>query len=91
MLSISDEVQHGIIKVILYILFISSFITIIAFVAGQGWFGVLIERLHWSYDTLEVVRNMLVQVFIGAGIVSFLSSISAVTILLFGESGNGKG
>jgi hypothetical protein len=91
MLNLSDEAQHGIVKVILYIFFVSAFITIITFMAGQGWFGVFIERLLWSYETLEVMRNMLVQVFIGAGIVSFLSSISAVTILLFGESGNGKG
>ena len=71
------------IKVVLYVFFISAFLTIITFMLGQGWFNVFIEKLNWSYETLETVRNILVYVFVGAGIVSFISSTTAVILLIF--------
>jgi hypothetical protein len=50
---------------------------------GQGWFNVFIEKLNWPYETLEMVRNILVNVFVGAAIASFISSITAVVLLIF--------
>ena len=70
-------------KVILYVFFISAFLTIIVFMIGQGWFNVFIERLNWPYETLEIVRNILVKVFTGSAIASFISSITAVVLLIF--------
>ena len=70
-------------KAALYIFFISAFLTIIVFMVGEGWFNVYIERLHWPYETLEMVRNILVKVFVATGIVSFISSIAAVFLLIF--------
>ena len=70
-------------KVILYVFFISAFLTIITFMLGQGWFNVFIEKLNWPYETLEMVRNILVNVFVGAAIASFISSITAVVLLIF--------
>ncbi len=70
-------------KVILYVFFISAFLTIITFMVGQGWFNVFIEKLNWPYETLEMVRNILVQVFTGSAITSFISSITAVVLLIF--------
>ncbi len=70
-------------KVILYVFFISAFLTIITFMVGQGWFNFLIERLNWPYETLEMVRNILVQVFTGSALASFISSITAVVLLIF--------
>ena len=51
--------------------------------AGQGWFNVLIDKLNWSYETLEMVRNILVKVFTVSAVTSFISSIISVAILLF--------
>ena len=70
-------------KVALYIFFISAFLTIIVFMVGQGWFNVYIEQLNWPYQTLEMVRNILVKVFMGSAIASFISSITAVVLLIF--------
>lgn len=70
-------------KVILYVFFISAFLTIIVFMIGQGWFNFLIEQLNWPYETLEMVRNILVKVFMGTAIASFISSITAVVLLIF--------
>jgi hypothetical protein len=70
-------------KVILYVFFISAFLTIITFMLGQGWFNIYIEKLSWPYETLEIVRNILVNVFIAAAIASFISSITAVVLLIF--------
>ncbi len=83
MVNNSKETWNAILKVILYIFFISAFITIIVFITGQGWFNVLIDKLNWSYETLEIVRNILVKVFIVSAITSFISSIISVAILLF--------
>ena len=71
-----------ILKVILYIFFVSAFITIIVFAAGQGWFNTLIQKFNLSYDTLEFIRQILVKVFIASAITSFISSVTAVAILL---------
>ena len=79
----SKETWNAILKVILYIFFISAFTTIIVFMAGQGWFNVLIDKLNWSYETLEMVRNILVKVFTVSAVTSFISSIISVAILLF--------
>ncbi len=70
-------------KVILYVFFISAFLTIIVFMIGQGWFNVFIERLNWPYETLEMVRDILVKVFTGSAVASFISSITAVVLLIF--------
>ena len=70
-------------KVILYVFFISAFLTIIVFMIGEGWFYFLIEQLNWPYETLEMVRNILVKVFMGSAIASFISSITAVILLIF--------
>ena len=70
-------------KVILCVFFISAFLTIIVFMVGQGWFNVFIERLNWPYETLEMVRNILVKVFVVTAIASFISSITAVVLLIF--------
>jgi len=70
-------------KIVLYVFFTSAFLTIIVFMVGEGWFNVFIERLNWPYETLEMVRNILVNVFIGAAIASFISSITAVVLLIF--------
>ncbi len=70
-------------KVILYVFFISAFLTIIVFMIGEGWFNFLIERFNWPYETLEMVRNILVKVFTGSAIASFVSSITAVILLIF--------
>jgi len=70
-------------KVALYVFFISAFLTIIVFMVGQGWFNALIEQLNWPYQTLEMVRNILVKVFMGSAIASFISSITAVVLLIF--------
>jgi len=70
-------------KVILYVFFTSAFLTIITFMLGQGWFNVFIEQLNWPYETLEMARNILVKVFTGAAIASFISSITAVVLLIF--------
>ena len=83
MVNNSKETWGAILKVILYIFFISAFITIIVFMAGQGWFNVLIDKLNWSYETLEMVRNILVKVFTVSAITSFISSVISVAILLF--------
>ena len=71
-----------ILKVILYIFFASAFITIIVFAAGQGWFNTLIQKFNLSYDILEFIRQILVKVFIASAITSFISSVTAVAILL---------
>ena len=70
-------------KVALYIFFISAFLTIIVFMIGQGWFNVYIEHLNWPYETLEMVRNILVKVFMGSAIASFISSVTALVLLIF--------
>ena len=70
-------------KVILYVFFISAFLTIIVFMLGEGWFNFLIEQLNWPYETLEMVRSILVKVFTGSAIASFISSITAVVLLIF--------
>lgn len=70
-------------KVILYVFFISAFLTIIVFMIGEGWFNFLIDQLNWPYETLEMVRNILVKVFMGSAIASFISSITAVILLIF--------
>ena len=70
-------------KVALYVFFISAFLTIIVFMVGQGWFNALIEQFNWPYQTLEMVRNILVKVFMGSAIASFISSITAVVLLIF--------
>ena len=70
-------------KVALYVFFISAFLTIIVFMVGQGWFNALIEQLNWPYQTLEMVRNILVKVFMGSAIASFISSVTAVVLLIF--------
>ena len=70
-------------KVILYVFFTSAFLTIIVFMVGEGWFNALIERLNWPYETLEMVRSILVKVFIGTSITSFATSITAVILLIF--------
>ena len=70
-------------KVIFCVFFISAFLTIIVFMVGQGWFNVFIERLNWPYETLEMVRNILVKVFVVTAIASFISSITAVVLLIF--------
>jgi len=82
----ADEIKGSgdiTLKVILYVFFISAFLTIIVFMIGQGWFNFLIEQLNWSYETLEMVRNLLVKVFMGTAIASFVSSITAVVLLIF--------
>lgn len=79
----AEKTGNTLLKVILYIFFISAFLTIITFMVGQGWFSVLIEQLNWPYETLEMVRNILVQVFTGSAIASFISSITAVVLLIF--------
>lgn len=82
----ADEVKSSgniSLKVILYIFFISAFLTIIVFMIGEGWFNFLIEQLNWPYETLEMVRNILVKVFMGSAIASFISSITAVILLIF--------
>ena len=70
-------------KVILYVFFISAFLTIIVFMVGEGRFNFLIEKLNWPYETLEMVRDILVKVFTGSAITSFVSSITAVILLIF--------
>ncbi len=70
-------------KIALYVFFISAFLTIIVFMVGQGWFNVYIEHLDWPYETLEMVRNILVKVFMVSAIASFISSITAVVRLIF--------
>ena len=79
----TEDTGNATLKVILYIFFISTLLTIIVFMVGQGWFNVLIERLNWPYETLEMVRGILVKVFTGAAIASFISSITAVVLLIF--------
>ena len=79
----AKDTGNILLKVILYVFFISAFLTIITFMVGQGWFNFLIERLNWPYETLEMVRNILVQVFTGSAIASFISSITAVALLIF--------
>jgi hypothetical protein len=70
-------------RVTLYVFFISAFLTIIVFMIGEGWFNFLIEKLNWPYAMLEMVRNILVKVFTGSAIASFISSIAAVILLIF--------
>jgi len=70
-------------KVILYVFFVSAFLTIIVFMIGQGWFNPLIEQLNWPYETLEMIRSILVKVFIGTAITSFITSVTAVVLLIF--------
>jgi len=82
----ADEIKgsgNTTLNVILYVFFISAFLTIIVFMIGQGWFNFLIEQLNWPYETLEMVRNLLVKVFMGTAIASFISSITAVVLLIF--------
>ena len=79
----SKESRNTVLKVILYIFFISAFLTIIVFMVGEGWFNVFIERLNWSYETLEMVRSILVKVFAATAITSFITSITAVILLIF--------
>ena len=82
----ADEAKKGwniFLKVILYVFFISAFITIITFMVGQGWFNIFIERLNWPYETLEMVRSILVNIFVVAAIASFISSFTAVILLIF--------
>lgn len=82
----ADEIKSSssaYLKVILYVFFISAFLTIIVFMIGEGWFNFLIEKLNWPYETLEMVRAILVKVFTGAAITSFVSSITAVILLIF--------
>jgi len=82
----TDEIKssgNAGLKAILYIFFISAFLTIIVFMIGEGWFNFLIEPLNWPYETLEMVRNILVKVFMGSAIASFISSITAVILLIF--------
>jgi hypothetical protein len=85
-MNMADEAEktgNTLLKIILYVFFISAGLTIIIFMVGQGWFNVLIERLNWPYETLEMVRSVLVQVFTGSAIASFISSITAVLLLIF--------
>lgn len=82
----ADEVKNSgntSLKIILYVFFTSAFLTIIVFMIGEGWFNFLIEKLNWPYETLEMVRNILVKVFMGSAIASFISSITAVILLIF--------
>ena len=79
----SKESRNTVLKVILYIFFISAFLTIIVFMVGEGWFNVFFERLNWSYETLETVRSILVKVFTATAITSFITSITAVILLIF--------
>jgi hypothetical protein len=79
----NEETRNTGLKVILYVFFISAFLTIIVFMLGQGWFNVFIEQLNWSYETLEMVRRILVKVFTGTAITSFITSITAVILLIF--------
>ncbi len=69
-------------KIILFIFFISAFLTIIVFMVGEGWFNVFIEKLNRPYETLEMVRSVLVKVFMGTAITSFATSITAVILLI---------
>jgi hypothetical protein len=57
----NEETRNTGLKVILYVFFISAFLTIIVFMLGQGLFNVFIEQLNWSYETLEMVRRILVK------------------------------
>ncbi len=79
----AKDMGNTTLKVILYVFFISAFLTIIVFMIGQGWFNVFIERLNWPYETLEMVRDILVKVFTGSAVASFISSITAVVLLIF--------
>ncbi|TES87531.1 MAG: hypothetical protein E3J93_05735 [Dehalococcoidia bacterium] len=77
------DTGNTIFKVILYVFFVSAFLTIIVFIIGQGWFNPLIEQLNWPYETLEMIRSILVKVFMGTAITSFVTSITAVVLLIF--------
>lgn len=82
----TDEIKNSgntSLKIILYVFFASAFLTIIVFMVGEGWFNFLIEKLNWPYETLEMVRDILVKVFMGSAIASFISSITAVILLIF--------
>lgn len=79
----NEEMRSNSLKVILYVFFISAFLTIITFMVGEGWFNVFIEKLNWPYETLEMVRSILVKVFVGTAITSFVTSITAVILLIF--------
>ena len=79
----NEAPKNTVFKVLLYIFFISAFLTIIVFMVGEGWFNVFIEKLNWPYETLEMVRSILVKVFTVAAITSFVTSITAVTLLIF--------
>ena len=79
----NEEIRSNSLKVILYVFFISAFLTIITFMVGEGWFNVFIEKLNWPYETLETVRSILVKVFVGTAITSFVTSITAVILLIF--------
>ena len=79
----NEEARSNGLKIILYVFFISAFLTILVFMVGEGWFNVFIERLHWPYETLEMVRGILVKVFMGTAITSFITSITAVILLIF--------
>ena len=77
------DTGNTIFKVILYIFFVSAFLTIIVFMIGQGWFNPLILQLNWPYETLEMARSILVKIFMGTAITSFITSITAVVLLIF--------
>jgi len=79
----NEEMRSKGLKVILYVFFISAFLTIITFMVGEGWFNVFIEKLNWPYETLETVRSILVKVFVSTAITSFVTSITAVILLIF--------